>query len=122
MNTQIVSSIDLKSDIQKKTVTITFVGYAGEVFTPDFVKQLNNEVNKIDPSKFTLVIDCVDLRVFKNEKLYRLREAFALYKSFGFNEIVFINPLKATPRLQLKRIAKEEKLPAKFISKEEFNK
>lgn len=104
-----------KTDQINKAFIITLGGFAETDKASTFVDNLKNEVSKIDPKKFSLIVDSTELKTFKTEILPVLENSYALYMSLGFKRILMVEPRRVTPRLQLKRIAKKVQFTGEFI-------
>lgn len=102
-------------DHKHKFFIITLGGFAASEQASNFVDALKKEVSKIDVNQFTLVVDSTELRTFRQEILPVLEQSYALYMTLGFKKILMIKPSRVTPRLQLKRIAKNVHFTGTFI-------
>lgn len=76
-------------------------GGAGEV-----LGSFDKILGSIDPKEYSLVLDCSELGVFRQESVPALEGLFKLYQQKGFKHIVFVNPKQVTASMQLKRVAK----------------
>lgn len=105
-----------ETDRKNKAFVITISGFAETGKATNFVDDLKKEVAKIDVKDFTLIADGTHLKTFKPEILPVLEKSYALYTSLGFKKVIVVNPLKVTPRLQIKRVAKNTQFSGEFIT------
>jgi hypothetical protein len=105
-----------KTDQKNNAFIITITGFAGTEKASTFVQDLKDEVSRIDVKNFTLIADGTDLKTFKPEILIVLEKSYALYMSLGFKKVIVVNPVRVTPRLQIKRVAKNVNFTGEFIN------
>ncbi|WP_419883524.1 hypothetical protein ACN6MY_08215 [Peribacillus sp. B-H-3] len=98
-----------------KAFIITLGGFAETDKASNFVDLLKQETAKLHVKDFTLIVDSSELRTFKHSILPVLEQSYALYMSLGFKKILMVKPLHVTPRLQLKRIAKNTGFTGQFV-------
>ncbi|GIN39155.1 MULTISPECIES: hypothetical protein [Heyndrickxia] len=104
-----------QTDSRNKAFIITIEGFAEVDRAADFVGKLKNEVSTIDVNNYTLIADGTHLKTFKPEILPLLEKSYALYMSLGFKKVLVVNPQRVTPRLQVKRVAKNVQFTGEFI-------
>lgn len=104
------------TDKKNKAFIITISGFAETGKASSFVDDLKKEVAKIDVKNFTLIADGTHLKTFKPEILPVLEKSYALYTSLGFKKVIVVNPVSVTPRLQIKRVAKNTHFSGEFIT------
>jgi anti-anti-sigma regulatory factor len=102
-------------DNAKKTFTITLQGFAGSDSASVFVEALKFAVSKTKPQDLYLVVDSTNLKTFKSDILPVLEKSYKLYMSLGFKDIFMVNPLGATAKLQLQRMARTAQFTGKFV-------
>jgi len=100
---------------QHKAFIITLGGFAQTNRAANFVDDLKQEVSKIEPKNYSLIVDSTELKTFKTEILPVLEKSYAFYMSLGFKRILMVSPRRVTPRLQLKRIAKKVNFTGEFV-------
>jgi len=90
--------------------TKIFDMFVGGTFTPtdveNFVRDYNNEVNRINASEYVLEIDCTSMDLLKPEMVPSLENSYRMYKESGFKEVVFNIKGNAVLKLQLSRLAR----------------
>ena len=100
-------SYTMKVDSAKKEMHIAIIGN----FTPEqaqqFINDYNRNVASITASDFHLVLDCTDLNVVTKELIPALQDCYKLYKSSGFNKVIFRIGNSPIVKMQLNRIAGE---------------
>lgn len=105
----------MKLDSAKKELQITIVGN----FTPEqaqqYINDYNSHVKSINPSDYTLRLDCTDLNVVTPELIPSLEACYNLYKSSNFNKVIFEISKNAIVKMQLSRIAKKIGLDADIV-------
>lgn len=105
-----------ETDRKNKAFIITISGFAETGKASNFVEDLKKEVAQIDVKKFTLIANSTQLRTFKPEILPVLEKSYALYTSLGFKKVIIVNPINVTPRLQIKRVARNVHFSGEFIT------
>ncbi|MEC2056290.1 hypothetical protein I6J18_00895 [Peribacillus psychrosaccharolyticus] len=104
-----------QTDHKNKAFIITIAGFAGAEGAALFVEGLKKEVSKIDVKAFTLIADGTNMKTFKPEILPILEKSYQLYMSLGFKKVLVVSPASVTPRLQIKRVAKNVHFSGEFI-------
>lgn len=110
---------DFRIDQTKRTFTIVLGGFAQTDKAANFVDDLKSSVATIPAQDYALIVDSEELKTFKPEILPVLEKSYALYMSLGFRKIIMINPKRVTPRLQLKRIARNCGFTGQFVTGKE---
>lgn len=90
----------------KKVINMVITG----TFTPEkakaFINDYQKKVNSIKASDFELKLDCTDLDVVTQAMIPELTKCYELYKSSGFNKVVFEIKSSNIVKMQLGRIAR----------------
>jgi len=100
---------------EKKEFIITVWGFYTEDVANEFVKVYNEEVKKVVPKDYILVVDPDKLSTSKPELLPILTGCFQFYMQGGFKKIYMITPTSTATAMQLKRIAKDTNFTGTFI-------
>ena len=103
-------------DHGKKLFMVSVWGFYTEEVANDFVKKYNEEVKKITPKDYTLVVNPENLTTSKQEMLPILKGCFQFYMQGGFKKIYMITPTSTSSAMQLKRVARETNFTADFIN------
>ena len=71
-----------------------------------FVAEYNSKTSAIQAAEYTLEVDCVDMPVVTADMADELTEVMKLYKSTGFNQVIFQTKGSNTLKLQLNRLSR----------------
>lgn len=85
------------------------VSVAGKMTMEDskaFVSEYNTKTNAINPSDFTLEVNCLNMPVVTQDMTEELTNVMGLYKSTGFKQVVFQIKSNSTLKMQLSRLAR----------------
>lgn len=91
----------------KKEMNITIVGNFSPEQAEKFIGDYNIKVNSISASEYILRLDCTSLNVVTPDLVPALESCYKLYKSSGFNKVVFEISKKPIVKMQLNRIARQ---------------
>lgn len=89
----------------KKTVNISVKGRMTMEDSQLFVSEYNTKMNSIKASEYTLEVDCLDMPVVTPEMAEELKGVMGLYKSTGFNKVIFQIKGNSILKMQLARNA-----------------
>lgn len=90
----------------KKTVSIQVKGRMTKEDSALFIEEYNKKINSINPAEYTLEVDCVEMPVVTPEMAEELTGVMGLYKSTGFNKVIFQIKDSSVLKMQLSRIAR----------------
>lgn len=83
-------------------------------FTPqqaqDFHAEYQKKVKSIDANNFTLIVDCLDMKIITQDMIEKLQFSFEMYRDSGFKEVQFIIKKNITMKMQLNRVSRNAKL------------
>ena len=105
-----VKPLIIKVDALKKEVRFDLGGSFTEEEAVEFMRVYQDSVNRINPSEYTLVLDCEHLRVVAVHMLPSLEACFELYKKTGFKHIIFNLPEIVTLKMQINRLNRKYNL------------
>lgn len=99
-----------KANIQvntiKKVVNINVEGRMTEEDSKIFVSEYNSKMRTINPADYTLEVDCSEMQILPQDMVEDLTNVMKLYKSSGFNKIIYKIKSSTTMKMQLTRIAR----------------
>lgn len=93
-----------------KTVSIQVKGRMTKEDSALFIDEYNKKMNSIKTSEYTLEVDCVEMPVVTPEMAEELTGVMGLYKSTGFNKVIFQIKESSVLKMQLSRIARNADL------------
>lgn len=99
----------------KKELNITIVGNFSNEQALQYINDYNSKVKSINPTEYTLRLDCTDLNVVTSELVEPLEACYALYKSSNFSKVIFEISKIATVKMQLQRMARKVGLTVQLI-------
>ncbi len=107
-------------DEKKKIFNAEVYGFPEANGAGEALKNYNKLLGNINPKEYSMILDCAELGVFRQESVPALQGLFKLYQQTGFKNIIFVNPKTVTSAMQLKRVAKSVPgFTGKFVNTKE---
>ena len=103
-------------DKSTKKVTIEVIGSFVPEKEKEFLDKYKQISSQINPSEYTLIIDCTSANVLSQSYVDKLGEMFGLYKQTGFGNVIMnLSTSSAIVKMQLNRLAKNAGLQFEMI-------
>lgn len=99
-------SLSINLDKDKKILRAVVEGYPDTNKTKEVLGNYTKLLNTVNPKEYSLLVDCSDMGVFKQDSTQTLAQLFKMYTQTGYKHIVFISPKAVVTDMQLKRIAR----------------
>ena len=115
-NVSATGAYEIKVATLKKEVQILLEGNFTEQQAGEFIADYNAIVEKITAKDFVLRIDCRDLKLVTAELQPSLEACYLLYKSSGFQSVIFEIDTNPVLKMQLARIARKVGLDTATIN------
>ena len=102
-------------DKNAKKVSIEVIGSFVPEKEKDFFENYTRISSQINPSEYTLFLDCTHMNIVAQNYVDKLGATFGLYKQTGFGNVLMKLSASAVVKMQLKRLARNADLPFEFI-------
>lgn len=103
-------SFTIKVDKANKFIDMAVRGSFTPQQAQDFHKEYQSKVGSIDAKNFTLIVDCLDMKIITQDMIEKLQFSFEMYRDSGFKEVQFVIKKNITMKMQLNRVARNAKL------------
>ena len=102
-------------DKNAKKVTIEVIGSFVPEKEKEFFDNYKQISSQINPSEYTLIIDCTSMNIVTQNYVDKLGATFGLYKQTGFGNVIMKLSASAIVKMQLHRLAKNAGLQFEII-------
>lgn len=97
----------LKTDKERKVVDIELDGTFSEDDGIRSILAYQQTINPINPTEYTLIIDCIKLNVTAPDVVPLLESCFVMFKSDGFIKVKLILENNPILKMQLSRLGRK---------------
>ena len=101
-----VSKFEFKTNTVLNSMNIVVRGSYTQEDARDFISEYQKQIKSINPPKFDLVVDCLELNVSKSDVVPMLQGCFEMYKKDGFKKIQCKITNNVTLKMQANRLAR----------------
>ncbi|MNV84978.1 hypothetical protein D3C71_1788960 [compost metagenome] len=108
---------DLKIDSEQKVFSAEVRGYFNEQDGLASLEGYNLVISKINPSEYTLLLNCELLETSSPEMADVLKNCFIMYKHQGFKKIELLETTSKIAMKQIKKIIKDVGVEVEIIGR-----
>jgi len=91
----------------EKTMVIKVVGFIKADEAANYMKDYQDNINKINTQDYKLVIDGREQSAVASDVVGDMKEAIKMYMNSGFKKFAIVTPQSAVSRIQTKRATTE---------------